>query len=139
MSARKEDSDNESTEGEVSNAFANDGSFLEMFKRRMEEQKRKEKEKESKPRRSEQQKSPTDSATAKTTTITTKPVSSALSTASGAQKTSVNKPYQVVCSSITFHTCFVLTLKFVCDGRNIIEAHTVLQNVQRIWISCQFG
>ena len=93
MSAKREDSDNENSpepEGDVSNAFANDGSFLEMFKKRMEEQKRKEIGGVSQDRR---EPTKATSETTKPTVSTTKP---ALSSATGVQKVSVNKPYQVV-------------------------------------------
>ena len=98
MSSRREDSDSEGSpepETDVSNAFANDGSFLEMFKKRMEEQKRQEE-------KSEGVKAKTTSSTTGGVTKTsssssaTKTASSALSGASGVQKASVNKPYQVV-------------------------------------------
>ena len=93
MSSRREKSDSESSpesEDEGGNTFANDGSFLEMFKRRMEEQKRQEKAK------SELGAGPAatgKSLTAKTSTSATKPV---LASGADVQKASVNKPYQVV-------------------------------------------
>lgn len=98
MSSRREKSDSESSpepDDEGGNTFANDGSFLEMFKRRMEEQKRQEKAK------SEVGARPPikgNAVTTKTTTSATKP---ALSSATDVPKAAVNKPYQVVlCFSI---------------------------------------
>lgn len=93
MSSRREKSDSESSpesDGEGGNTFANDGSFLEMFKRRMEEQKRQEKDK------SKLGAGPATTGktiTTKTSTSATKP---ALSGAADVPKASVNKPYQVV-------------------------------------------
>ena len=109
MSSRREKSDSESSpesDGEGGNAFANDGSFLEMFKRRMEEQKCQEKAK------SEAGAGPVITGkivTTKTTTSTAKP---ALSSATDVPKAAVNKPYQVV----QYFTMFTQTADtFVCS------------------------
>ena len=94
MSSRKEKSDRESSpesDDEGGNTFANDGSFLEMFKRRMEEQKRQEKAKSELGGAGHA--STGKSSTAKTITSATKP---SLSSATEVPKASVNKPYQVV-------------------------------------------
>ena len=98
MSSDREDNDKDSSpepEGEASNAFANDGSFLEMFKKRMEEQKRKE---IGGANRVKREPTTATTETTKSTVSTTKPT---LSSATGVQKVSVNKPYQVVHSFIT--------------------------------------
>ena len=94
MSSRKEKSDRESSpesDDEGGNTFANDGSFLEMFKRRMEEQKRQEKTKSELGGAGHA--STGKSSTAKTITSATKP---SLSSSTEVPKASVNKPYQVV-------------------------------------------
>lgn len=96
MSSRRDKSDSESSpepESEGGNTFVNDGSFLEMFKRRMEEQKRQEK---AKSELGAGTASTGKSLTAKTSTSATKPALSSATDVPDVPKASVNKPYQVV-------------------------------------------
>ena len=93
MSSKRGKSESESSpepDGEGGNTFANDGSFLEMFKRRMEEQKRQEKAK------SELGAGPATTGKTVTTKTSTSAIKPALSSAADVPKASVNKPYQVV-------------------------------------------
>ena len=117
MSSNRDKSDSEGSpepDDDGGNAFANDGSFLEMFKRRMEEQKRQEKTK------NEQGAGSATTGkieTTKTSTSTTKP---ALSSAADVPKASVNKPYQVVQhSSIITHSFLV----YYCDTLFVFVNH----------------
>ena len=120
MSSRREKSDSESSpesEDEGGNTFANDGSFLEMFKRRMEEQKRQEKAKSELGAAGHA--STGMSSTAKMSTSATKP---ALSSATEVPKASVNKPYQVVqyfsMNHIKLSLRFNVTLLYVRELRH---------------------
>ena len=112
MSSRKEKSDRESSpesDDEGGNTFANDGSFLEMFKRRMEEQKRQEKAKSELGGAGHA--STGKSSTAKTITSATKP---SLSSSTEVPKASVNKPYQVVQNFTMNHIKLSFRFK-LCD------------------------
>lgn len=104
MSSERESRDSESSpdpDDEVTNTFANDGSFLEMFKKRMEEQKRLETTRETKPLiKTEPVKSTITTTTASSSTPTS--TTSTSSSVTDVQKASVNKPYQVVQVSALF-------------------------------------